>query len=167
MNIREATVADAERLFAFRVATAAERLPTVFERREPPSLDHIAQNLERIGSETGSAIFLALVDGSVVGCLNFRRSAHHQQQHCGSFSITVSQSIRGRGVGTKLIQRMLDWAGEHSIHRIELEVLSNNPGAIKLYERIGFQKEGTRRAAVDVQGELIDIIHMAQIRAAQ
>jgi RimJ/RimL family protein N-acetyltransferase len=33
------------------------------------------------------------------------------------------------------------WAPAHRVSRLELRVFANNPGAIRLYERVGFVQE--------------------------
>ena len=50
--------------------------------------------------------------------------------------IATSPELRGKGVGTKLIDYIRDVLGYKII---ELEVFSKNTGAIKLYEREGFK----------------------------
>jgi len=53
------------------------------------------------------------------------------------------------------------WARAHpDVDRIQLEVFSTNPGAIKLYERLGYVREGVRQGAIKRYGELIDMIQM-------
>jgi RimJ/RimL family protein N-acetyltransferase len=67
------------------------------------------------------------------------------------------------GVGTKLLEALLAWAGPNGIRRIELEVLSNNQGAVALYRSAGFVLEGAKVKAVEVDGEYVDLIQMAKL----
>jgi ribosomal protein S18 acetylase RimI-like enzyme/predicted nicotinamide N-methyase len=60
-------------------------------------------------------------------------------------TLGVLPSYRGRNVGTKLVQSVVDYAiGEEArtkgIKEIVLHVQINNVDAIKLYERLGFEK---------------------------
>ena len=37
------------------------------------------------------------------------------------------------------------WARQRSLHRVELTVVADNHRAIRLYEKVGFQREGLKR----------------------
>ncbi|MDP4177962.1 MAG: GNAT family protein [Bacillota bacterium] len=55
----------------------------------------------------------------------------------------------GKGLGKEALSLMLDFGfNELNFHRIQLNVISYNIPAIKLYESIGFIKEGVLREAV-------------------
>ena len=54
----------------------------------------------------------------------------------------------------------MEWAPKNGIGRIEIEVFSNNSGAIHLYERIGFNRYGLRKNAVIIDGKAVDILLM-------
>ena len=48
--------------------------------------------------------------------------------------------------------------------RLELEVHADNHAAIALYERAGFQLEGTKRLSTFKAGKYIDMLLMSRIR---
>jgi len=52
--------------------------------------------------------------------------------------IAVVDSARGQGVGTKLIDALMDFAKNENFKKITLEVIDTNQRALKLYERLGF-----------------------------
>ena len=45
----------------------------------------------------------------------------------------------------------------------ELTVIAHNERAIGLYRKLGYDVDGTRRAAVVVDGELVDELWMAKV----
>ena len=51
-----------------------------------------------------------------------------------------------------------------NLHRIELDVLTTNIAAQKLYEKCGFVKEGIRRKAVYKNGAFVDMYIYAILR---
>jgi len=53
-------------------------------------------------------------------------------------SMWVAPHARGRGVGDVLIAAVVDWGRRNGVHRIELDVMSANEHALRLYERNGF-----------------------------
>jgi putative acetyltransferase len=78
--------------------------------------------------------------------------------------VNVAKPWRGRGVGTALITRAVEWAKRGGvIRRIELKVFTRNTTAIRLYERLGFALEGTRRRAVFKEGRYEDNHLMAML----
>ena len=71
------------------------------------------------------------------------------------------RSYWGKGVGTEVMRLTLRYAFEQlNMRKVVLAVYSNNPGAIKLYEKVGFQHEGCLRAQIYSRGEYIDKHYM-------
>ena len=63
-----------------------------------------------------------------------------------------------------MISELHDWARAHpDLDRLQLEVFSTTPGAVKLYESLGYVREGCRHGAINRDGELIDMIQMLLI----
>jgi len=55
----------------------------------------------------------------------------------------------GKGYGTDATRALLRYAFEEAnLHRIELEVFAFNSRAIRMYEKVGFRVEGTRKRAL-------------------
>ena len=59
-------------------------------------------------------------------------------KYCYIMDIIVTESHRGKGFGTNLMKSAKNWAKEHDCIFINLDVLVNNPSAIKLYSKLGF-----------------------------
>ncbi len=76
------------------------------------------------------------------------------------------QSLRDlSGIGTRLLQTLLDLADHWLLlRRVELTVLTENEGARRLYERLGFVVEGCRKMSVISRGEIKDEWLMARYR---
>ncbi len=60
-------------------------------------------------------------------------------------NVAIRPSLRGRGFGTTLMQRVLTEATRLGARRATLEVRESNAGARRLYQRLGFRVAGTRR----------------------
>ena len=58
-------------------------------------------------------------------------------------SMWVRPSARGLGSGRRLIDAAVAWAREHAAPQLMLWVKQDNPGAIRLYEKCGFEASGT------------------------
>lgn len=61
-------------------------------------------------------------------------------EHYGSLNtITVVEEARGRGIGKKLVNKILEWFKEHQIQHVSLHVDYRNDIALNLYRGVGFQ----------------------------
>jgi RimJ/RimL family protein N-acetyltransferase len=160
-EIREATEADAERLHLFMADLVSERLPFLYERAAPPTVDEERAFVRIVRENPGSVVLVAVSGERIVGLLDFLREPRAQEAHGGRLGVSVARAWRGRGIGSALLRALIARAPRTGIFRLELQVFENNPGAIRLYERVGFVHEGRRRGAVVVDGRRIDVLLMA------
>ncbi|HEY2690753.1 MAG TPA: GNAT family protein [Streptosporangiaceae bacterium] len=76
---------------------------------------------------------------------------------CGFRIGLVGPEYYGRGLGTEATRLVLGHAFETvGLHRIELTVFAFNPRARRVYDKVGFVFEGTRRQALRWDGEWVD-----------
>lgn len=68
-------------------------------------------------------------------------------------SIAVRSEARGRGVGSALLEALVDWAREEGYRSLHLEVRAGNVPALALYRRFGFSQVGSRRGYYQDNGE--------------
>jgi ribosomal-protein-alanine N-acetyltransferase len=59
-------------------------------------------------------------------------------------NLAVRQEFQGRGVGTALLQHVLESGARRGADRATLEVRRSNTPARRLYERLGFEVAATR-----------------------
>jgi RimJ/RimL family protein N-acetyltransferase len=70
-----------------------------------------------------------------------------------------AKAFWGKGYGRDALNLILSYAfSELCLHRVSLTVLSYNTRAIKAYERVGFQHEGTHRQAIQRSGQRYDLL---------
>lgn len=119
---------------------------------------------KRIAPQDGIHALIAVCEGAPVG-QGVLVQHRGRRSHAGEIYLFVHDDHVGKGIGTALMRAMLDladnWIG---LRRIELTVNVDNERAIKLYERMGFEHEGTRRADVLRDGQLVDCHMMARLR---
>lgn len=53
-------------------------------------------------------------------------------------AVAVNESVRGKGIGTQLLNTLFQMAEEKRYRIITLQVIDTNPKAKSLYERLGF-----------------------------
>ncbi len=59
--------------------------------------------------------------------------------------IAVDENVRGRGIGSELMQFMCDECKRRSVKEIFLEVRTTNDSAIALYKKFGFEQISIRK----------------------
>lgn len=80
---------------------------------------------------------------------------------CG-FRIGLLPAFRDRGLGSEATRLVVDYALDVlGLHRVELEVFAFNPRGRRVYEKVGFVYEGTRRDALLWDGDWVDAIDMS------
>ncbi|ASL42812.1 Spermine/spermidine acetyltransferase [Burkholderia sp. AD24] len=108
----------------------------------------------------------AWLDGQLVGHAGL--SVYPRaRSHGAELGICVHDAYHGRGVGTALVQALVDSAdGALGLRRIELTVFADNVPAIALYRKFGFVEEGRSRGYALRDGVLADALHMARLAEA-
>jgi L-phenylalanine/L-methionine N-acetyltransferase len=118
-------------------------------------------------SEPQEGLFslVACVEDEVVGEISLHTSpTRWRMRHVGSIGMAVHDDWQGKGVGTALLEAVLDPADDWlNLTRIELHVYVDNAPAIALYEKFGFEIEGTHHRFAFRKGEYVDSYSMARI----
>lgn len=80
--------------------------------------------------------------------------------------IRIGQAVfQGRGYGTEAVGLLCGFGfNDLNLHRIYLHVFLSNQRAIRVYEKCGFQTEGTLKEAAYVDGSLLDVALMAKLK---
>jgi RimJ/RimL family protein N-acetyltransferase len=150
-TVRPASPADATAMAELFAAVAEERSGIATE----PPVD-LAERTARFAASIASSI-VAVADGQIVGMIHTEVSRHG----FGELGMLVDRDWRGCGVGSALLQATIDWARDHGLHKLSLEVFAHNTAAITLYRKCGFVEEGYRvKHYRRANGELWDSIVM-------
>lgn len=51
----------------------------------------------------------------------------------------ISRKCRGKGIGSKVISKVISWADKNNFKKVKLDADFRNKGAKKLYEKLGFK----------------------------
>jgi L-phenylalanine/L-methionine N-acetyltransferase len=108
---------------------------------------------------------VAVVGDRVIGMVGVETFTRPRRSHVGRIGICVHDEWQGKGVGTALMRAILDLADNWlNLRRLELEVYADNESAIGLYERMGFEVEGTLRQHAFRDGQYVDSKMMGRLR---
>jgi ribosomal-protein-alanine N-acetyltransferase len=129
----------------------------------PTTLDDLKKYIQNITS-TRNAVMFAVCDKQNdlhVGNIKLD-NFDWVNRTCELGLLLGDQSYWGKGVGTQVMELTLQYAFHQlNIRKVVLAVYANNPGAIRLYEKVGFQKEGCLRDQIFYKGEYIDKYYMS------
>jgi acetyltransferase len=62
----------------------------------------------------------------------------------GEFAVVIADKYQGRGLGTKLINMLIEVAKEKGVEKIYAQVMAENTKMIRLVEKLGFTTKGNR-----------------------
>lgn len=86
---------------------------------------------------------------------------------CGRVELGIgSPADRRQGYGSDALSLLLRYAfHELNLHRLTAAVPEYNPGAVRLFEKAGFQQEVRRRQALNRDGRRWDLLHYGLLRS--
>lgn len=138
--------------------TPASGFPSVLERVNDPFFTFFTDD-----SPPGAHL-VAELDGRLAGYIRvkpvtpLRENAHV----LGIVGLAVAPGSRRRGVASALLAAAEQHARARGARKLSLRVLSSNETAMRLYERHGFQREGTLRDEFCIGGLFVDDVVMAK-----
>ena len=165
LSIREALRQDATRLIQY-----LEKIPydSEFLTFGPGELTLSVDEEEKMIVENYQApnkvTLVVEVDNKIIGCLNFRGGPRPRNEHAGEFGVSVLKEYWGQGIGSAMIQEMIEWAkATKVVRKINLLVRIDNTRAVHIYEKLGFMREGVISRGVFISGQFYDYIHMGYL----
>jgi len=121
---------------------------------------HVARQLEGIGR--GEVVYLlAMAGAEVIGVASIGLKGR-VERHIGDLGISIAREWRGVGIGSQLMQSLIDEALTlmPSIRVFTLSVFGNNQSAQRMYQRFGFREYGRLPRGILHCGEYVDHVYM-------
>ena len=88
-------------------------------------------------------LVIAEVQGNINGIIGFTGDERKRMRHTGEFGMAVLRKYWSLGLGSALVECMIEWAkASRIVRKINLRVRVDNQRALRLYERFGFTREG-------------------------
>jgi ribosomal protein S18 acetylase RimI-like enzyme len=159
-NIRKGTLLDRNNLKNLYVKVTA--ISGGLVRSADEVTDEYIDEILNLALEEG-LILVVEYDGLLIGSLlKYKLPIKNISHVFDEGSILIDPEYQNKGIGTQLYTAFLEEVKEnhHDILRVNLKVRMSNP-AIRLYERLGFQKEGELKNMVrGKDGNLESVIIM-------
>lgn len=134
LDIRPADRVDDELVAAF-----AELIPQLSSSSPPPD----AAALEAIVDNDHSVLYVARLDGRIVGSLTLAFYRIPTGVKAWIEDVVVSSSARGQGVGEALNRAAIAEAAHRGAKNVSLTSRSSREAANRLYQRLGFEPYDT------------------------
>lgn len=163
MNIRNLKPNDAEAFLSLMLRLDNESEFMMYESGErKTNVGEMRARIEGLDSSSG-VIFGAFEGDDIVGFISLDRGFANRIKHIGYLVIGVLEVASGRGIGTKLLQRIDRWAEENDIYKLELTVMAHNDKAHSLYIRSGYNDEGIKKKSIRLNGKFYDEYYMGKV----
>jgi L-amino acid N-acyltransferase YncA len=101
----------------------------------------------------------AEIDGKVIAHAEVGRRSG-LMRHVGSFGIAIRQGYRGSGIGTQIMQTLIEESKKAGLKIIVLDVFDTNKTAKHLYQKMGFREAGRIQKGIYKNDKYIDLIRM-------
>ncbi len=119
----------------------------------------LGQNLAKI-DETGQILaVVAVAEGRVVGTASLDRK-QRCMDHVGELGVLVSRDYRNAGLGTKMLQLLIEQGRQMGLEVLVIRHFSGNDRAQHVYEKIGFVETGRVPDGVKRDGRYRDLVTM-------
>lgn len=156
---------DAQRMLDYLKQTAAEthfmlRLPEEVTMTKEAEVRFLQDSLEN-----PSAVMInAVVDGELAGNVGLNPvNPGRKTRHRATVGIALLKRYWGMGLGRLLMEEAIRSALEMGYSQVELGVYEDNARAIRLYEKLGFERWGRSRRAFRLpDGACLDEILMGR-----
>lgn len=106
--------------------------------------------LDQIQANNTGVYLGAYVEGRLCGIASLYVAGEnlHRVAHRCCLGMACDEAVWGQGIGSRLMEAMIDVAQRVGYEQMELEVLTDNDAAFHLYEKFGFKVFGTRPHAM-------------------
>jgi len=128
---------------------------------EPISLDE--QRIWFAEHDNKFPIIVAEKSGKVIGWVSLSKwSGRCAYSGTAEISVYIKDGYRGKGIGTKLINKILDEGKKSGIHTVLARIADGSDASIRLHKNAGFEYVGVMREVGKKFGKLFDV-HLLQL----
>lgn len=163
MKIRRCEINDADNMLKMLLELDKETEYMLFEADERPNDINRVKAMINQSINGDNLLLIATEDDNIIGFLSAQRGIIRKIKHTAYIVVGIREKFRGKGIGKKLFCELDLWAKENNISRLELTVMCPNSMAKQLYDKNGFEVEGTKRNSIFMNGKYIDEYYMSKI----
>lgn len=106
--------------------------------------------------------FVATVETDVVGWVHLKHPELDKLSHTAQMTLGVLEEYRGHGIGSRLLERGIEWAEMKGLEKVDNAIPRTNESAIEFLKERGWETEGVREDHYKLDGEYVDEVVMAR-----
>jgi L-amino acid N-acyltransferase YncA len=163
-NVREAQVNDFPKIWDIYRKVVNEGLYTP-SIRDQMALEKNDKLQLKEDSESRYKTLLCEVEGQIVGYASIEESIWDMSRHVCELGIAILPEFRGIGVGSALVDSIIETATKLGFEKITLSVFHTNKNAISLYKKFGFKSVGRKKRQFKLRDRYVDEIIMEKFIA--
>lgn len=126
------------------------------------TIKEMEKKIEKINATDGFIIG-AETDDNLMGFIAASRIPLKKVKHRVHIVVGVLKEESGKGIGTRLFEKLIVWTKNNEISRLELTEMMHNEKAINLYKKIGFEIEGIKKNSLIIDENFVDEYYMGMI----
>lgn len=106
-------------------------------------------------------MLIGQIDGNIVSIAQISSTQRKRIAHNSEIAMSVRKSHWRQGIGEAMLKELIAFAKQHErIRIVKLGVRAQNIGAIKLYQKLGFEEVGLHQDFFYIDGKYYDEILM-------
>lgn len=142
--LRSAESSDAADFLAyFKQAHGETNFLAAYPDEASHTADEMAEKFEQRKESDTAVEVCAFVDGRLIGSAGNRMvSSREKLRHRAEFGVSLIREFWSLGIGSALTESCVGLAGEAGFLQLELEAVSDNASALRLYKKYGFVEYG-------------------------
>lgn len=126
-----------------KIATHSPYILTTSEDFQKKTLEGQVTWFQESAASDSSILITVFHQQQMIGFCNGRSYKDVKRKHRAALGITLLPDFRGCGLGMKMMEVLIESMKKFSnIKIIELDVMTNNTPALKMYEKLGFKSAG-------------------------
>lgn len=163
VQVREARVSDAVAILNFFKIVNSETKNLMREPHEiVMTLEEEMKFLESNIASKDNFMGVAFINDICISTAGFHGSSLARVNHRVSMGISVLKDYHNLGIGSIMMEYILEQAKVYGKQKVELEVRKDNINAIHLYQKYGFKQEGLISKGFFVDNSYVDLITMGK-----
>jgi len=153
---------DAEAMIEYLNIVGGESDNLLFGKNEfRLTVEQEREYISNVNINDNALMILGIIVNQIVTVSQVSSSNRKRIVHNSELAISVKEEYWGMGIGTAVMEVLIDFAKNHdTIRTISLGVKASNKKAQHLYEKLGFEKVGVHRNFFNIDGNYDDEILM-------
>ena len=128
--------------------------------------ENVAQQLDyeesllRHNDFESRVFFVATVEDEVVGWVHLDVPEIDKLEHTAELTVGIVEEYRGHGIGSRLLERGLEWAADTGLSKVYNSFPATNEAAIQFFDDHGGEIEAVRSDHYRIDGDPVDEVMM-------